>query len=606
MSVVSDNPKFYTDSTTNSNITINNCIFETNRKGIKIDGSNINITNNEFKRKSNVGGNLDFINFTKLEGTNNVTNNTFTDTEYSYGFDNCIKISSVNNLTGTLNISNNTVNNLRGSIYRQLDYNNTKDKISINIENNNITSKNNISPIYFEINNQSNLSMIDSMVVHNNTFINNSGKSKQYLGLVYLSKNILNSIANINLRNPNNKFNFNNNTVTSYTIRTKNFYGENGFNVKDELNVLITDNFNVRNEDYVLVSENPINTNHFRELYSIANVRIVNEFEYSRYLDFPTVIVNNQDFSLNYNIEVKDILFTQTSGIAYLYGVGTNGGVFRLTITVTDSSLRKITDFSSEPIQLELKLPNANKASTFNMYKLDVDGSIISPQPSGYPVSVTYDSLIDRFNTSLPSLSNYIILDDSPPEGAAGGDPHIRDIDNNNITLPKDWNKVRLYESKEDNIQIIGYCGKISMDLIKDMNKIALRGLNIIRRLNPLKDTYVYELTYFIRIQVFKDNKLIIDMDLIDGNYKNYDEETKVIENTYSHYGLYSFTYNKYLGKSRKFKSFWIPIKSGYVSIKTDKFWDELNEISLVFNDKNNINNYSGEWFKHNENNKLE
>ena len=605
MVVVSDNPLFYTFNNDFSNITINNCIFETNRKGIKINGSTINITNNEFKRKSGVGGNLDFININSLSGTNNITNNTFTDTEYRYGFDNCIKIDNVNNIKGTLNISNNTITNLRSSIYKQKSYNNSTDKININIENNIITSSHNIKPIYLEITNINDLHMLESMIIHNNSFTNNSGKNKDYTGLVYLARNIYSQNSNLLLKNPNGKFDFDNNSITSYSIKTINYYGENGFNVHNSSNELITNNHNVRNENLVLLSEDINNSNHFRELYSIQGSRIVNKGSYINYELEPAMIVTNHNSSLIYNINFINYNLTQREGIAYLINSGISGAISKFSFEVLDNLQNKLTDFSENPIQIELKLPNANISNTYKIYKLNIDGSVMSPQPTNYPINITYDNSIERYTLSLPSLSNYIIIDDTPPEGSSGGDPHIRDIDGHKITLDKDWTLVKLFESKEDNIQVIGHCSMIDFNIIQNMHRLIVSGLNIFRTVNINKDKYLTELTYFTRLQVIQDNEVIIDFDLINDSYINNNELTKVQENSYNEKGLYSLTHRKYLLKSNEFKSYWIPIKCNYIIIKIDKFWDELNEISLMFNDRKNIDNYSGEWFKHNINNKL-
>lgn len=605
MAVVSDNPLFYTFNNDFSNITINNCIFETNRKGIKINGSSINITNNEFKRKSGVGGNLDFINISSLSGTNNITNNTFTDTKYRYGFDNCIKIDNVNNIKGTLNISNNTITNLRGSIYKQKSYNSSTDKININIENNIITSSNNIKPIYLEITNINDLHMLESMIIHNNSFTNNSGKNKDYTGLVYLARNIYSQNSNLLLKNPNGKFDFDNNSITSYSIKTTNYYGENGFNVHNSSNELITNNHNVRNENLVLLSEDINNSNHFRELYSIQGSRIVNKGSYINYELEPVMIVTNHNSFLTYNINFINYNLTQREGIAYLINSGISGAISKFSFEVLDNLQNKLTNFSENPIQIELKLPNANISNTYKIYKLNIDGSVMSPQPTNYPINITYDNSIERYTLSLPSLSNYIIIDDTPPEGSSGGDPHIRDIDGHKITLDKDWTLVKLFESKEDNIQVIGHCGMIDFNIIQNMHRLIVSGLNIFRTVNINKDKYLTELTYFTRLQVIQDNEVIIDFDLINDSYINNNELTKVQDNSYNEKGLYSLTHRKYLLKSNEFKSYWIPIKCNYIIIKIDKFWDELNEISLIFNDRKNIDNYSGEWFKHNINNKL-
>ena len=57
---------------------------------------------------------------------------------------------------------------------------------------------------------------------------------------------------------------------------------------------------------------------------------------------------------------------------------------------------------------------------------------------------------------SALNLSSYLINDPNASSAAAGGDPHLKQMDGNVLTLPNDWEYVRLYECSD--IKVFGKC----------------------------------------------------------------------------------------------------------------------------------------------------
>jgi hypothetical protein len=87
------------------------------------------------------------------------------------------------------------------------------------------------------------------------------------------------------------------------------------------------------------------------------------------------------------------------------------GIVSAFNIDAYDSNNNSLTDFTNNPISIQVTLPNANSSNTLNIYKL-FGNSLMTPQPDGYPRQLIYQGNY-IWSTTLPSLSNFIILDDT-------------------------------------------------------------------------------------------------------------------------------------------------------------------------------------------------
>jgi len=259
-----------------SNITIRNCQINSNKSPLLINGTNLTITNNTFNRKDNKAGTLNYIQANEIYGLTNINNNTVSDTNYRYGFDNFVWLETTNTKTGTLNINSNTITNIKKSILKIEKATIDSNKITVNVNNNTINTSMNIIPIYIEINNNSDLNNINLINFKNNSITStNNERSRTFTGYIYLAKNIYNQFSNIYLLNPIAKFVFDNNSITNMTLNTVNYYGENAYNTKIN-GSLITTNYNVRNENYLIISEILAPSYHFDDLYSVINTRLVN------------------------------------------------------------------------------------------------------------------------------------------------------------------------------------------------------------------------------------------------------------------------------------------------------------------------------------------
>ena len=116
----------------------------------------------------------------------------------------------------------------------------------------------------------------------------------------------------------------------------------------------------------------------------------------------------------NINITVPNSNFTQTTGVAYMIDTPYPGSVVIVNIEASNDSGTSITDFSTDPLVLNLYLPQANPRATLLMYKLNTGTNIkMNPQPNGYPITLQYQSG-SLWTATLPSLSSYLIQDINP------------------------------------------------------------------------------------------------------------------------------------------------------------------------------------------------
>lgn len=76
-----------------------------------------------------------------------------------------------------------------------------------------------------------------------------------------------------------------------------------------------------------------------------------------------------------------------------------------LTVKATDSNGGNISDLSDSPIVLTLDLPNLDPTKENLLYKFDDSFNILDPQPEGYPVTLTYNSVTGKYTATMTSLS---------------------------------------------------------------------------------------------------------------------------------------------------------------------------------------------------------
>ena len=77
-----------------------------------------------------------------------------------------------------------------------------------------------------------------------------------------------------------------------------------------------------------------------------------------------------------------------------------------VSVNATDASGEEITDISSGPVALTLDFPDLDINESYVLCKYDSSNNLMNPQPIGYPVKLTYNSVLGKFNAQLTSLSN--------------------------------------------------------------------------------------------------------------------------------------------------------------------------------------------------------
>jgi hypothetical protein len=221
----------------------------------------------------------------------------------------------------------------------------------------------------------------------------------------------------------------------------------------------------------------------------------------------------------------------------------------------------------------------------------------MNPQPANFPVTLTYIGADNVWRGELPSLSEFVIQDETPPAGISGGDPHIKPILNKRaIILPNEWKVVKLYES--NNFLVTGETKFINSDIISKMHKMDGE------KVNAVKHRYVLDYTYFINVKIYKDNEECLSIDMVNGKIE-YDNK-KIIHDKNNSTSLYSLMHEKYY-KNMNACSYMVYLNnSNRLEVTVDNHWVDLNSFGLYINDMNNIKTYKGELIYHSVDNCLQ
>jgi hypothetical protein len=319
-------------------------------------------------------------------------------------------------------------------------------------------------------------------------------------------------------------------------------------------------------------------------------------------LEVPLEITANTSKSnvKNITVSIQDIRYTQYSGISYGYATGFHGSSMVGSITCTDGSDNPITDFSDNPLNITISMSNANPAHVYKIWKRS-GSTVIDPQPTGYPVTLTYQSGYN-WTASMTSLSDIVILDDTPPAGNAGGDPYIISVKKIKTLLPNEWSKVNLLDT--ENTHIIANCEFISQEIISNLHYINKNKKECVQ-IDPSIHKWVKDLTYITSLEFInkKTNKKLI-FDTIDGSIL-LDNSGFLYESvTDNKYGLFSITHFGYYPHVN-FKKYLVHFDEGHLAISIDNFWDDINYIQLfIHND--DYSNFTGELINHDESNAIE
>jgi alpha-tubulin suppressor-like RCC1 family protein len=176
--------------------------------------------------------------------------------------------------------------------------------------------------------------------------------------------------------------------------------------------------------------------------------------------------------------------------------------------------------------------------------------------------------------------------------GSGGGDPHIKTIYNNHFILPNKVCSYVLYNDLKHNIKVIGHATYLKPSLFDKMH--TMKGNQIVPVSNRFKQ-FIQKYTYFTRLTIEHGTKRII----YDGLTNTFFNNTEFTINQKMGYkkGLYSIFHKRHYNPSAEMKTYEIELGSNKLVIKSDPYYDEFNEISIVFNDQQNIKYYKGLFF---------
>ena len=554
----------------------------TNLSNVNLENSNLNNTILINTNLSNV--NLSNRNFSGFNLSGTILNNS--------NLSNC-------NLSGTIltnsNLTNANLNNaITGPLLDDtnivLSSNNFMFNKFIIGKNINVNIKNNAINTLIEV---SNNQLIDISSVVLNTNLLGDNDIEKYTELIKIHNQ---------LKVPFNKINLKNLNKDGYWIN---------------LNQQSIDIPNINNNEYLYLL-NPTDTDISININNefIANVKktgsnyIINNITYN---ENNVVYIDNYKFTIGsflieplYTLkEINSSINNQTIFVRYINDLSLNGSITNIPVTTMDASINyllysgfrgsiikfnlssDITNFNEEPLILDFDLPNITDTSKIlKLYKIVNDELIID---NNYPVDVIYTN--NKWRTYIPTLSNFIVIDNNAPNTILGGDPYIKSLKNNNVfLLPNSWNKVILYQS--DKYQVIGYNDLIPSEKLINMKKIINNKIYNLTK----EGTAIYNFNYLLKLEVLNietNEKLILDTfngTILENNNISIEEIT-------TKNGLISVDKNFYFPK-KNLKAFMINLDSGnYITIKIDNYWIELNNIKLY---SNNVSKISGELIEHN------
>lgn len=298
-------------------------------------------------------------------------------------------------------------------------------------------------------------------------------------------------------------------------------------------------------------------------------------------------------------IVVTDIRYTQYSGISYGYATGFHGSAMIGSITCLDASNNPITDFTDYPLNITISMANANPAHGYKIWHRTGSATTV-PQPTGYPVTLTYVSG-SNWTGTMTHLSDIVILDDTPPAGNAGGDPYIISVKKVKTLLPNEWKTVNLLDT--ETTQIIANCEFLDKNVMSNLHFIN-KNKQACLTIDPNVHKWVRDLTYITSLEFInkKTNKKLI-LDTIDASVKldNSGFLYETIKN--NEFGLFSITHGGYYPQV-SFKKYIVHFDEGYLVISIDSFWDDINYIQLFTHDSD-YSKYTGELIEHDASNCL-
>jgi alpha-tubulin suppressor-like RCC1 family protein len=211
-----------------------------------------------------------------------------------------------------------------------------------------------------------------------------------------------------------------------------------------------------------------------------------------------------------------------------------------------------------------------------------------------YAVSESTYTRVDSITIGERTFSVYggSILGNIPSGGSGGGDPHIKTIYNDQFLLPNKVAPFILYNDSINNVKVIGFADHLPDHVFNQMHTV--KGSRVVQISNAFKKM-IKSYTYFTKVIIEHNSKQLIYDSLTNKFYNN--TEFIVNYSNQSKKGLYSIFHKKFYQPSPLMQVFKINIGKNKLTIKSDPFYDEFNEINIEFNDQNNINSYSGLFF---------
>lgn len=307
------------------------------------------------------------------------------------------------------------------------------------------------------------------------------------------------------------------------------------------------------------------------------------------------------------DVTVFDDTFVTEGTSTYINDPTYSNMVLKTSFNALTSEGNKVTDFTSDPVAVEIDIPHANTSNTMRLFKLNDQGTILVPQPAGYPKKFTYNSTTGLWEGTLTAFSDYTFIDvgqGSSGSGSVGGDPHVKTVHGVYNLLPNSWKRVRMYE--RGDVRIVAKCQFAPEKLLRGMHIIEDDEIVSVAT-NYRKNWLAENLTFIYELELFKDNQLGMKIDLYTGRVM-YDDGTFDINTPKRPWGLYSITGNMRYPQSDKYIAYDIMVdeeREEYISVDIDSFWDDVNNVTFHSNSKVFGDEYTGEFFEHTNKNHL-
>lgn len=144
-----------------------------------------------------------------------------------------------------------------------------------------------------------------------------------------------------------------------------------------------------------------------------------------QYLNPPINIkITTTDANVEYfENTIGNLRYLHKSGVQYGLISNYTTALAQFSLKAYDDLNNLLSDFTTEPINIEITLPNADTASYLNIYKLEPGTlNIMTQQPENFPTPLVYNHLTSKWIGNLSSLSDFIILSDDSmgPTGPTG------------------------------------------------------------------------------------------------------------------------------------------------------------------------------------------